>query len=225
MFKNKQFVVFGMGRFGMSVATTLSEAGYDVMAVDTSEEAIQEVSPLVTHAVQADATDTDTLKSLGVRNFDVAVVAIGRDIQSSIMVTLLLKEIGVAYVVAKASSDLHEKVLRKLGADRVISPEHDMGIRIAMNLMSGNIMDYIQLSPEHSVVEIITLAEWEDKTLKEINIRAKYGINIIAIEREGEITITPEANFRLQKNDVLVVIGSNQQIQDLENVKRNSRGV
>lgn len=220
MLKNKQFVVFGLGRFGMSVATTLSEAGYDVMAIDTSEEAIQEVSPFVTHAVQADATDSDTLKSLGIRNFDVAVVAIGRDIQSSIMVTLLLKEMGVNYVVAKASSELHEKVLHKLGADRVISPEHDMGVRIATNLMSGNIMDYIQLSSEYSVVEIITLSEWEDKTLKEINIRAKYGINIIAIEREGQIIITPEASFQLQKNDVLVVIGGNEQIQNLETVRK-----
>lgn len=216
MFKNKQFVIFGLGRFGMSVAITLSEAGYEVMAVDKNEEVIQEVSAFVTHAVQADVTDADTLRSLGIRNFDTAVVAIGRDIQSSIMVTLLLKELGVAYVVAKASSDLHEKVLHKLGADRVISPEHDMGVRIATNLMSGNIMDYIQLSSEYSVVEIMILPEWKNKTLKEINVRGKYGINVIAVEREGQIYVTPGADFTLTEKDVLVVVGSNEQIQNLK---------
>lgn len=216
MLKNKQFVVFGLGRFGMSVATTLSEAGYEVMAVDQDEEKIQDISSFVTHAVQADATDAETLKSLGIRNFDIAVVAIGRDIQSSIMVTLLLKEMGVAYVVAKASSELHEKVLNKLGADRIVSPEQDMGVRIATNLMSGNIMDYIQLSSEYSIVEIITLPEWSGQTLRELNIRVKYGINIIAIERDKEITITPGPDFVLHEKDILVVVGANQQIENLE---------
>ena len=216
MLKNKQFVVFGLGRFGMSVATTLSEAGYEVMAVDKNEEAIQEISSVVTHAVQADATDADTLRSLGIRNFDIAVVAIGRDIQSSIMVTLLLKELGVAYVVAKASSDLHEKVLNKLGADRIVSPEQDMGVRIATNLMSGNIMDYIQLSQEYSVVEIMVLPEWTNQTISELNMRVKYGLNIIAIERNKKITITPGADFVLHDKDILVVVGANEQIQNIE---------
>lgn len=216
MLKNKQFVVFGLGRFGMSVATTLSEAGYEVMAVDKNEEAIQEISSVVTHAVQADATDADTLRSLGIRNFDIAVVAIGRDIQSSIMVTLLLKELGVAYVVAKASSDLHEKVLNKLGADRIVSPEQDMGVRIATNLMSGNIMDYIQLSQEYSVVEIMALPEWTNQTISELDMRVKYGLNIIAIERNKQITITPGADFVLHDKDILVVVGANEQIQNIE---------
>jgi len=216
MLKNKQFVVLGLGRFGISVATTLSEAGYEVMVVDQDEEKIQDISSLVTHAVQADATDVETLKALGIKNFDIAVVAIGRDIQSSIMVTLLLKEMGVAYVVAKASSELHEKVLNKLGADRIVSPEQDMGVRIATNLMSGNIMDYIQLSSEYSVVEIITLPEWKGQTLRQLNIRVKYGINIIAIERDKEINITPGPDFILQEKDILVVVGANEQIQNLE---------
>lgn len=215
MLKNKQFVVFGLGRFGVSVATTLSEAGYEVMAVDKNEEIIQDISSIVTHAVQADATDADTLRSLGIRNFDIAVVAIGRDIQSSIMVTLLLKEMGVAYVVAKASSDLHEKVLEKIGADRIISPEQDMGVRIATNLMSGNIMDYIQLSEEYSVVEIMALPEWKNQTISELNMRVKYGLNIIAIERDKKIIITPGADFVLRENDILVVVGANEKIQNL----------
>lgn len=216
MVKNKQFAVIGLGRFGVSVATTLAGAGYEVMAVDSDEEKIQEISAQVTHAVQADVTDADTLKTLGIRNFDTVIVAIGRDMQSSIMVTLLLKELGVKYVVAKASSDLHEKVLHKLGADRIISPEQDMGVRIANNLMSGGIVEHIQLSPEYSIVEIACLTEWFDKTIKELNMRGNYGINIIAIQRDEDISITPGPHFILQENDILVVVGTNERIEALQ---------
>ena len=163
--RGKQFVIFGLGRFGISLATTLSEAGYEVMVVDKCEESIQEIAPFVTHAVQADAADMDTLKSLGIRNFDVAIVAIGKDIQSSIMTTLLLKELGIPYVVAKASSEIHERVLRKIGADRIILPEQEMGIRIANNLISGNILDHIQLSSEYSIIEMGILPEWRGKSI------------------------------------------------------------
>ncbi len=213
MLKNKQFVVIGLGRFGVSVATTLAESGYEVMAIDINEEVIQEISSVVTHAVQADVTDVDTLNSLGIRNFDIAIVAIGRDIQSSIMVTLLLKEMGIQYVVAKASSDLHEKVLQKLGADKIISPEQDMGVRIANSLISGSIVEHIQLSPEYSIVEIVSLPAWNGKTIREINMRAAYGINVIAIERDKEISITPGPDFLLLKNDILVVVGANKKIE------------
>ncbi len=216
MLKNKQFVVIGLGRFGVSVATTLSQAGYEVMVVDRNKEIVQEISSVVTHAVQAEVTDADTLKSLGIRNFDIAVVAIGRDIQSSIMVTLLLKELGIKYVVAKASSDLHEKVLQKLGADRIVSPEQDMGIRIAHSLMSGSIVEHIQLSPQYSIVEIVSLPGWKGKTIRELNMRARYGINTIAIERNKKIIITPEPDFLLQEQDILVVVGANEKIQELQ---------
>ncbi|HHX59312.1 MAG TPA: TrkA family potassium uptake protein [Epulopiscium sp.] len=216
MLKNKQFVVIGLGRFGMSVATTLSESGYEVMAVDINEEVIQEISSVVTHAVQADITDVDTLNSLGIRNFDVAIVAIGRDIQSSIMVTLLLKEIGMKYVVAKASNDLHKKVLQKLGADRIISPEHDMGVRIAHSLISGSIVEHIQLSPEYSIVEMLCLPGWSGKTIGELDMRADFGINTIAIERDKKITITPGPDFLLREKDILVVVGANEKIQGLQ---------
>lgn len=131
----KQFVIFGLGRFGSSLASTLAEAGYEVMAVDQSEEKVQDISPVVTQAIQADVTDMDTLKELGIRNFDVAIVAIGKDMQSSIMATLLLKELGIPYVVAKASTDAHKRVLEKLGADRIISPEQDMGKRLVTILL------------------------------------------------------------------------------------------
>ncbi len=214
--KTKQFVVFGLGRFGISLATTLSEAGYEVMVVDKSEEVIQEIAPLVTHAVQADSADMDTLKSLGIRNFDVAVVAIGKDIQSSIMTTLLLKELGIPYVIAKASSEIHERVLKKIGADRIILPEHEMGMRIATNLISGNILDYIQLSSEYSIVETSILSEWVGRSIVDIDLRNKYGINIIAVQRKGNIEISPSPDFIIENEDLLVVVGSNKQLQLLE---------
>lgn len=214
--RGKQFVIFGLGRFGISLATTLAEAGYEVMVVDKSEESIQEIAPLVTHAVQADASDMDTLKSLGIRNFDVAIVAIGKDIQASIMTTLLLKELGIPYVVAKASSEIHERVLRKIGADRIILPEQEMGIRIANNLISGNILDHIQLSSEYSIVEMGILPEWRGKSIIDVDPRGTYGINIIAVQRGGAIDISPSPNYILETEDTLVVVGSNKQLQLLE---------
>ena len=214
--KAKQFVVFGLGRFGTSIATSLSEAGYEVMVVDTSEERIQDISTLVTHAVQADATDADTLRALGIRNFDVAVVAIGKDMQSSIMIALLLKEMGIPYVVAKASTEIHQRVLEKLGADRIILPEYEMGKRMAANLVSGNIIDYIELSEDYSIVEIAILPEWAGQNIRDLDVRAKYGINIIAIEREGKIEVSPTPNYVMEAEDIMVVVGDNKALQELE---------
>lgn len=214
--KTKQFVVFGLGRFGSSLATTLAEAGYEVMAVDKNEEKVQEISTVVTQAVQADVTDTETLKELGIRNFDVAIVAIGKDMQSSIMATLMLKEIGIPYVVAKASTEVHKKLLAKLGADRIILPENDMGRRIATNLIAGNIIDYIQLSQNYSIMEIAILEEWKGHTIKELNIRAKYGINIIAVEAGGDINVSPGPEYVISEGDLLVVVGHNKAIRELE---------
>ncbi|NMA83902.1 MAG: TrkA family potassium uptake protein [Epulopiscium sp.] len=211
----KDFVVLGLGRFGKSVAQTLAEKGYEVLAVDKSQEVIQEVSDYVTHAVQADATDMDTLKALGIRNFDVAVIAIGTNMQSSIMATLLVKELGVKYVLAKAQNEMHKKVLEKIGADRVIFPEREMGVRIASNLVSNNILDYIELSSEYSLVEIATLQEWVGKSLKELNIRSKYGINVMAIRHHDTVNISPRADVVLHKEDILVVMGSNEDLARL----------
>ena len=212
----KQFVVFGLGRFGQSLAVTLAESGYEVMVVDKDEERVQEISTLVTQAVQADVSDMETLKELGVRNFDVAIVAIGKDMQASIMATLLLKELGIPYVVAKASTEIHKKVLKKIGADRIILPENEMGRRVATNLMAGNIIDYIQLSKDYSIMEINILPEWENHNIRELNIRANYGINIIAIESDGNINITPGSDYVLQKEDLLVVVGHNKALEELE---------
>ena len=170
---NKQFVIIGLGRFGSSIAKTLYSLGNDVLAIDKDEDVVQEIADNVTHAVQLDATDENALKSLGIRNFDVAVVTIGDNIQSSIMATLLVKELGVKYIIAKGHSDLHAKVLYKIGADRVVLPEKDMGIRVAHNLVSSNILDYIELSEDYSVMEIQVLDEWSGKTLNELKIRRR----------------------------------------------------
>ncbi|MDD2574770.1 MAG: TrkA family potassium uptake protein [Bacillota bacterium] len=213
----KQFAVLGLGRFGSSLARTLYGLGHDVLALDEREDAVQNISESVTHAVQADATDESTLRSLGLRNFDVVIISIGSDIQASILVTLIVKELGVKYVVAKAQSELHAKVLYKIGADRVVLPERDMGLRVAHNLVSSNILDFIELSSDYGIIEIVALDGWKGKTLKELNMRGKYGVNIIAIKRDGEINVSPGAEDRILENDVLVVIGDNDDIARLEN--------
>lgn len=215
----KQFVVIGLGRFGSSIAQTLYSLGNEVLAIDTDEETVQSISNSVTHAVQADATDEATLRSLGIRNFDVAVVTIGSDIQSSIMITLLCKELGVKYVIAKAHNEMHAKVLYKIGADRVVFPERDMGVRVAHNLCSSNILDYIELSPDYSIMEIEAIREWEGKSLRELSMRSRYGINVMAIKRNNDINISPTAEDVIKHGDVLVVIGGTEELKVLEHTK------
>lgn len=212
----KQFAVIGLGRFGSSVARTLYSMGYDVLAVDSDEAKVQEMADEVTHAVQADATDEEVLKSLGIRNFDVAVVSIGTDVQASIMATLVLKELGVPYIVAKALNVLHGKVLEKIGADRVVYPERDMGIRVANNLVSANMLDYIELAPGYSIVEFVASREFVGKTLRQLGFRAKYGINIMAIKRGDEIQVSPGAEDKVQENDILIAMGPDEQLEALE---------
>ncbi|MGI6703558.1 MAG: potassium channel family protein [Clostridia bacterium] len=213
----KQFAVLGLGRFGSSLAKALYGLGHDVLALDEREDVVQDISESVTHAVQADATDESTLRSLGLRNFDVVIISIGSDIQASILITLIVKELGVKYVVAKAQSELHAKVLYKIGADRVVLPERDMGLRVAHNLVSSNILDFIELSSDYSIIEIAALDRWKGKNLKELNMRGKYGVNIIAIKRDGGINASPGAEDRILEGDVLVVIGDNDDISRLEN--------
>lgn len=213
---NKQYVVLGLGRFGHSVAKTLYALGNDVLAIDIDEDLVQEISDSVTHAVQLDATDENALRSLGIRNFDVAVVTIGANIQASVMATLLVKELGVKYIIAKGHSDLHAKVLYKIGADRVVLPEKDMGVRVAHNLVSASILDYIELSPDYSIMEIQALDEWEGKSLNELRLRSQYGINVMAIKKGEEINLSPSAEDKVGAKDVIVAIGSADDLSRLE---------
>lgn len=212
----KQFAVIGMGRFGASVAEALFNLGYEVLAIDQDESRIEAVLHQVTHAVQADCTDEEALRAIGIRNFDVVVVAIGQDIQSSILTSLILKDMGVKMLVVKAQTELHGKVLAKIGVDKVIYPERDMGIRLAHHLISPNVLDYIELSNDHSIVEIHVTPKMVGQSLRELDIRARYGCNVMAIKRNERMNIAPHADDKIRADDVLVVIGSNENLRKFE---------
>lgn len=203
----KQFVVIGLGRFGTSVAKTLTALGHEVLALDKNEQAVQSIMQDVTQAVQADAREEETLRGLGVRNLDVGIVAIGDDLEANILITLMLKEMGLPYVVAKAQSTQHGKVLEKIGADKIVYPEQDMGIRLANNLIRTNVMDFIELSLDYSIFEIISPAKFVNQTLGKLNLRAVYKINVMAIKKgKEEIVIAPGANAVVEEKDVLVIV-------------------
>ncbi|WP_461205562.1 potassium channel family protein [Clostridium sp. DL1XJH146] len=216
--KKRQFIVIGLGRFGYSIATTLYSLGYDVLAIDENEEKVQSISDEVTHAVQADATDENILRTLGIRNFDVAVISIGSNVQANIMAALLCKDLGVPHIVAKAHSNLHEKVLIKLGVNKIVFPERDMGVRVAHNLVSSSILDYINLSPEYSITEIAVPESWYGKSLQELDLRAKYGINVMAIKRGKDINVSPSALDQVQAGDKILSIGGVEEIGKIEEV-------
>lgn len=217
--KNRSFAVLGLGRFGSSVANTLISMGYEVLAVDKNEENINNISEDITHAVLGDVTDEKVLHGLGLRNFDVAIVAIGEDLQASVLVTLLLKEIGIKHILAKAQSELHSRLLYKVGADRVVLPEKDMGVRVAHSLASTKIIDLIELSSDYNIAEIIPPQGWAGNSLKELNLRAKYGINVIAVKQNCSIIISPKADYVINEGDLLVIIESNTDLEKLEKIK------
>ncbi|MBZ2175451.1 TrkA family potassium uptake protein [Schnuerera sp. xch1] len=213
----KQFAVIGCGRFGSSIAKTLYSLGHDVLAVDLDMEVIEDIANSVTHAVQADVTDDDALKALGLDNFDVVIVSIASNLEASIMSTLIAKESGAKKIVAKAQNELHGKLLSKIGADKVVFPERDIGIRVAHNILSSNILDYIELSQEYSIIEISAIKEWEGKTLKQLSLPKKYGINVIAIKQGEDINILPNADDIINKGNIFIVIGNNESLRKLEN--------
>jgi trk system potassium uptake protein len=211
----KQFVVIGLGRFGSAVCRELNMLGNEVLAIDINEDRVNNMINDSTTAVVANVTDENTLKSLGIRNFDLAIVAIGEDMQSSIHCTLLLKEMGIV-VWVKAQNSYHHKILEKIGADRVIHPEQDMGIRVAHQLNSENIIDFIELSKDYSILELKATEKINQKSLIQLDIRAKYGCTILAIKRGEQINISPLPNDILHQGDTLVVMGSNLDLQRFE---------
>lgn len=212
----KQFAVIGVGRFGSSLARTLHKMGYEVLAIDNDEHEIEAIMHDVTHAVQVDALDVDAMKALGIRNFDVVIVGIGNDLQASILVTVQLKELGVKCVVAKAMNDLHGKVLEKVGADKVVYPERDMGVRVAHHLVSANVIDQINLSSEYSIVELQAPKKVVGLSLGEADLRARFGVVVLAIRRGKEIIVSPGASDVIQGGDILVVLGNNDDLVKLE---------
>lgn len=215
----KEFVIIGCGRFGHSVAKTLYENGHEVLALDINEEKIQEISDDVTHAIEVDGTDESALKSIGIGNFDTAVISIGSDIKASIMATLIAKEEGIDTVVAKAQDNVHAKVLYKIGADRVIFPERDMGIRVANTLVTSNVLDYIELSKGCNIVEIEAFKSWENKSLKELRLSNRFGINVIAIKHEDGMNISPYAEDVVREGDIIIYIGDNESFRKLDDAK------
>lgn len=213
----KQIVVIGLGRFGTSVATELYKMGHEVLAVDSRMDIVEDIADQVTHAVCANATDEAELRALGIENFDVAVVSIGTDLQASILVTMLCKEMGVKFVLTKASTEMHAKVLKRVGADKIVFPEREMGERVAHNLVSTNLLEFIELSPDYSLVEVEVPRAWVAASMKELNLRVNYGINVMAIRHaDGSITVAPQGADILRNKDVLVAIGANSSIKGLE---------
>ncbi|WP_314066897.1 TrkA family potassium uptake protein [uncultured Vagococcus sp.] len=213
----QNFAIIGLGRFGGSLCETLIESGQEVLAIDRDEDRINEYMNIATHAVVANAIDEMTLRSLGLRNFDHVIIAIGEDIQASILVTLMAKEMGVPNVTAKAQNEYHAKVLYKIGADRVVHPERDMGIKVAHNLVSKNILDYLELSDEYSLAEVkVTNPKFFDKNLLELNFRQKFGLNIVAIRRGERLIISPLAEELVLKNDCLLLIGADEDVDRLD---------
>jgi len=210
------FAVLGLGRFGSSVARELSEIGYEVVAVDKDSERVQDVADVVVQAVQADTTDERALEKMGIKNVDVAIVSIGQDVQASILTTLQLKSMGVKKVWAKAQNELHGRVLEKVGADRVVYPERDMGVRVAHSLVSVNLLDYIEVAPDYSIAETIVPQRFANKTLGEIDLRKNYGINVLVVKRGEGLNISPGATDMLMEGDVLIVIGPRNQLDRLQ---------
>lgn len=213
---DKEFVVIGLGRFGGSIVKELNALGVDVMAIDNNEARVNEYADIATHAVIADTTDETVLKSLGIRNFDHVIVAIGDNIQASILTTLILKDLGVKKVTAKALNDYHAKVLNKIGADTVVHPERDMGRRIAHNLASASVLDYLELSDQHSIMEIRAGASLQGNSILELDIRANYGLNIIAVKRGKEILVSPDPAEIIQRGDILIMIGHDRDLNRFE---------
>ena len=203
----KSYIVIGLGRFGTEVARQLCTLGCEVLAVDSRSDLVQQIAGDVTHAVVADARDKDVLKALGAKEFDCAIVSIGGSLADSVLATMNVKELGIPKVVCKAHDQTHRQVLLKLGADQVVIPEQENAGRLARSLSSHNVLDYIELSDDYGIIEVPAPKSWQGKSLKELNVRAKLGVNIIAIKGEAGINVSPAADYAIAQKDVLVVLG------------------
>ena len=215
----KTFIVVGLGRFGTAVATELSGLGHEVLVIDSCEDNIQKIADHVTHAVTADARDPAVLRALGVRNYDCAIVAVGADVGNSALITLNLKEQGVKQVICKAQSHVHWKVLEKIGADRVVFPEHEMGLKLAQGLSSSSILNFIELSDDYGIVEIAAPKGWQGHSLKELDVRAKYHVNIIAVREAGEINVSPGGDYIIGADSILVALGQDEDTNRLHDLR------
>lgn len=215
----KSFLIVGLGRFGASLALELCALGHEVLALDIRGEAVQPLADRVTHAVVGDARDPDVLSSIGARNFDCAVVAAGGDLGISALITLNLKELQGPKVVGKANSEVHAKVLKKIGADLVVFPEREMALRLAHSLASSDILNFIELSDEYSIVERMVPREWVGKSIVQLDIRAKWKLTVIAVRTGEKMNVAPDRDFVFRsEEDCLVVLGHNKDIDRLERI-------
>lgn len=212
----KSYVVVGLGRFGSGVARELCCLGCEVLAMDVSSDLVSQVANDVTHAVVGDGQDKEVLRALGAGEFDCAIVAIGGDLAASVLVTMNLKELGVPKIVCKAHDETHRRVLEKLGADQVVIPEQEQASRLARSLSSPNVLDYIELSDEYGIIEVPAPISWEGKTLRDLNVRAKLGLNILAIRRGGKFNVSPAADFAFVQGDVMVVLGDSRALKKVQ---------
>ena len=212
----KQFAVFGLGSFGKSVALTLQSFGCDVIAVDNCYEKIQDIADSVSYAMCGDVTEPEFMKTIGARNLDGAVIAVSENLEAAIMATMISKEMGISYVLVKAMDELQGKILEKVGADSIVYPEIDMVERVAKKLISTEFIDWIELSPDYSLTEKLLPKQWEGKSLAELRVREKYGINVIGILKEDKMDMALDPSKPLQPNDMLFIIGKN---SDLEKFK------
>ena len=211
------FVVIGLGRFGSAVAEELCALGHQVLAIDTDEKAVQRMADKVTQAVVGDCQDPEVLQMLGVKNMDGAVVAFSSDIGTSVLITLNLKELNIPRIVCKARNHSHREVLRRIGADQVVFPEQEMALRLARNLSNVDILNFIELSEDYSVVERRCPRQWLDKTIRDLDIRALYHLNVIAVRQgDGTMLIAPGGEYLLRDGDCMVVLGTNQDIERVD---------
>ena len=212
----KSYVVIGLGRFGKTLARQLCQLGAEVLAIDVHNDLVQQVADDVTHAVVADAQDKDVLRALGVRDFDCAIVAIGTDLAASVLTVMNLQELEVPYIICKAHDETHSRVLQKLGVNKVVIPEQENAVRLARSLNSHNVLDYIELSEDYGILELPAPQSWIGKTLKELNVRAKLGVNIIAVENGKKTNVSPSADYKILQGDVMVVLGDNYSLEAVQ---------
>jgi len=212
---NRQVVVIGLGRFGTSVASSMSADGYDVLAVDDNERVVQLASAQIAHVVQADATDEAVLIELGIKDFDFAIVAIGSNIQSSVLVTVLLKKIGIRYVVARANNVLHGEILKKIGADKVVFPENEMGKRVAHELLLKNVSDYLSVSPRYGIIGVEASENIAGHSLTDLGIgpKGKESVGALLIRRGNEVILTPSTNEIIKAGDMLILAGMDDNLE------------
>lgn len=212
----KQFLVVGAGRFGTALAITLYQLGHEVVVVDSDEAAIETIMNKVTHAVIADATDEDALRKLGCSNFDATVVAIGEDLESNILATVAAKNVGAKQVISKAKSEIASRILSRVGADLVIRPEHDMGVRLAHQISAPDVLDTLKLGDNHGVMEVEIHPNLSG-SLGDLRLPNRFGVQVITVNRNNQLIVTPSADFRLQVGDKVLLIGENKAIEKLRN--------